>query len=875
MLELLYKIIILPLVYIYEIIFGLSRRLSIKFLGEGKTPIELFSCIVIISIIVNLLTLPFYMAADQVKLKENIKQKGMKPVVDHIKKTFKGDERFMVLNAYYRLEGYNPIYSLRAAIPLLLQIPFFTAAYIFFVNVPAFNGTPLFFLPIVSDLSKPDGMIKTFSVNINLLPIIMTIINLISSFIYTKGLSIKDKLQPVALAIIFLILLYDSPSALVIYWTFNNIFSLFKTIFLKILNIDVESDNVIKNEQVSEYIDKRYLLAICSIICIFLTLSLLIPTNIIVASPQEFIINNKLPYSIILNTLIVFLGLSLWILFYYVLSSSILKKIFPILFFTISLYCLLNYFIYNNYGIITENLVYTEGFKRFTLDDVKKDLILVFCCIIIFVLLYKSEKLRYYAAKCSILIAISIFLFSLMNIFTISTSLSNILSKSANENYEKKVVYDGKLKLSKKGKNVIVLMLDKSCGKYVDYVFSDMPELKNIYDGFVFYDNVVSCSSVTLLGSTPLFGGYEYLPQNANKRDDILLVDKHNNALSIMPYNFLNNGYDCIVANLPYENFEDRNKEPLFNNIKNLTKIDLTTDIDKYIYGYGIDINKSYEDLKRKFFIYSIMRISPRTFQGVLYDRGIYLQNSEFKSIHSVRSFCAFNNMIDKCNVVDDGSNNFWMIDNELTHNHDNVIYPYGVFSPFATNSDASKYPIIVNSKGESFNGQYAQLSTEFAAYMQVGKFLEFLKENDIYDNTRIVIVSDHGCHHDVDLDKSYDINLGNNIVVPTIAFNCVLLFKDFNMKGEMSINHSFMSNADTPLLAMQDILRPFDPLLSKEINNKNRKIDSIDIYYPKDATVINYLNDYVFDSYQFSCRPLNIFDESSWYVREKGDGND
>lgn len=50
-------------------------------------------------------------------------------MVNKIKGAFKGDERFMILSTYYRIEKYHPFYSVKEAIPLILQIPFFIAAY--------------------------------------------------------------------------------------------------------------------------------------------------------------------------------------------------------------------------------------------------------------------------------------------------------------------------------------------------------------------------------------------------------------------------------------------------------------------------------------------------------------------------------------------------------------------------------------------------------------------------------------------------------------------------------------------------------------------------------------------------------------------------
>ncbi|WP_191014897.1 YidC/Oxa1 family membrane protein insertase [Treponema zioleckii] len=66
--------------------------------------------------------------------------------------------------------------------------------------------------------------------SINLLPILMTLINFVSGVIYLKKAPLKEKIQLYALALVFLFILYDSPSGLVCYWILNNTFSLFKNL---------------------------------------------------------------------------------------------------------------------------------------------------------------------------------------------------------------------------------------------------------------------------------------------------------------------------------------------------------------------------------------------------------------------------------------------------------------------------------------------------------------------------------------------------------------------------------------------------------------------------------------------------------------------
>jgi membrane protein insertase Oxa1/YidC/SpoIIIJ len=56
----------------------------------------------------------------------------------------------------------------------------------------------------------------------------MTVANLGSAIFYVED--VARRRQAFALAIVFLVLLYGSPSGLVLYWTTNNVFSLLRTL---------------------------------------------------------------------------------------------------------------------------------------------------------------------------------------------------------------------------------------------------------------------------------------------------------------------------------------------------------------------------------------------------------------------------------------------------------------------------------------------------------------------------------------------------------------------------------------------------------------------------------------------------------------------
>ena len=103
----LYDLIIQPLVVVIDAIFSLAYGMF------ENTVASLF----VLSIVVNLLVLPLYRKADQLQKEQHEKSLKMKKWTDHIRKTFHGDERFMMLSEYYRIEGYSPFSTFKGSSP--------------------------------------------------------------------------------------------------------------------------------------------------------------------------------------------------------------------------------------------------------------------------------------------------------------------------------------------------------------------------------------------------------------------------------------------------------------------------------------------------------------------------------------------------------------------------------------------------------------------------------------------------------------------------------------------------------------------------------------------------------------------------------------
>lgn len=219
--DILGTLLIKPLQLLFEVVFVMANRV----VGDPGL------AIIALSLAMNFLVLPLYRRADAMQEEERETELRLHKGVAHIKKTFRGDERMMMLQTYYRQNNYKPTYVLKGATSLFLEIPFFIAAYAFLSNLELLHGVS--FGPI-RDLGAPDGLLTVAGVTVNVLPFLMTAINLVSCVIFTKGSLPKTKVQLYTMALFFLVFLYTSPAGLVFYWTLNNLFSLIKTIFYKL-----------------------------------------------------------------------------------------------------------------------------------------------------------------------------------------------------------------------------------------------------------------------------------------------------------------------------------------------------------------------------------------------------------------------------------------------------------------------------------------------------------------------------------------------------------------------------------------------------------------------------------------------------------------
>ncbi|WP_101756554.1 YidC/Oxa1 family membrane protein insertase [Oceanicoccus sp. KOV_DT_Chl] len=175
--------------------------------------------IVLLAIAVRLATKPLEKYASRAVTNQVEIESVLAPQIAAIKLKYKAAQRHEAIQRLYTRYGYHPVFTIRSLAGLGVQLPFFIAAYFMLSDFPQLAGS---MVPYIGDLGKPDTLLFGRA---HLMPFVMTLVNVIA-LITAPTFSRKNFIQGLLISLIFLVVLYASPLALLIYWTTSNLFSL-------------------------------------------------------------------------------------------------------------------------------------------------------------------------------------------------------------------------------------------------------------------------------------------------------------------------------------------------------------------------------------------------------------------------------------------------------------------------------------------------------------------------------------------------------------------------------------------------------------------------------------------------------------------------
>ena len=198
--------------------------------------------IILFSFLFKIFTLPVNIFSMLVQRRASYIQFSLAPELDRIKKNFTGEDAHIKFIEVHKARGVTPYYKLRTFLPTLFPILFLIPIFNVLGELDLVSGNSFLW---IKDLAYPDtifyinSQFLLFINNINLLPILMTLFTIFGALLYQnkivgkKELS-KQKLNLYLMSLFFLFLFYSFPSAMVLYWTFNNIWQLIQQKFISV-----------------------------------------------------------------------------------------------------------------------------------------------------------------------------------------------------------------------------------------------------------------------------------------------------------------------------------------------------------------------------------------------------------------------------------------------------------------------------------------------------------------------------------------------------------------------------------------------------------------------------------------------------------------
>ena len=923
--------------------------------------------IILLSLSVTMIMFPLYYIAEVWKRKEQAVEKRMHHRLTYIKRSYTGQKRYCMIKATHRLEGYTAASSFRTSFGLLIQIPFFFAAYHLLSHYEAYRGVSWLF---IKDFALPDGLLW----GLNLLPVLMTVINIVSSSIYMKGSRPKDIVELYIMAGVFLLLLYASPAALVLYWTMNNIFSIGKSlIFLRLFPHEKYVPDP-EDKTFSDYIQgireairpclnagfwlfmvmallfaiqcrvlkfyKEHFVYIYAVTALLAAASLLVlavislrrwkqsrPTladmlkvltaafffalvpaigfyfklqgaegsilkkiifvsaiaaDILLFICLKYIIRYYIPEDKELLQdkkekvslywwCAAFLGLAvtlIWPLWVYLSApeetgtglSSIISANIPVLIiwllvafivfklskpetrtkqaeallFLSALAICYHYILPGNYGELDKTLLHFA----YKLDNRSLFLFAGDLAVIAIIFLAARVLSHKYAAQSRNMIALV--LCCMIGITGVKVK-NYLFSGSVHENAEAKIaqlpennsLVNG---YTKNGKNILLFISDMFTAGYMDTILEECPKLKEKFTGFTWYRNSVSPSWQTVCAMPSIFAGDEFLP--------IVLSDmpgtgykKIERSAQIMFDQFKKEGYSVAVVNGHAAQIAP----------KLLSTVDHT---DGIVYG-KVWQEKYYKEKNRNtiikqghlFIMLSLFQNAPYFLKPVIYNESnwfIFSRKAIFWAVekHVFPNYGYMKLLPEICNT-DMKKNTFKYIHNALTH------------GPFGIKDDGSlirpgEFPDEEKKSFYSGRGAYNS-QREFLKLFD--EWCDWMKKEGIYDNTYIILISDHGNNYP-DYNPLTDDKIAN-------SFNSLFMIKEFGAKGKMKINNDILISSHDAEKFMKNALYGTPVVIPKERKIQAVHYDNSDKFL--DTGIIDIINAYDVEGW--------VYDPKNWKV--------
>jgi hypothetical protein len=271
-----------------------------------------------------------------------------------------------------------------------------------------------------------------------------------------------------------------------------------------------------------------------------------------------------------------------------------------------------------------------------------------------------------------------------------------------------------------------------------------------------------------------------------------------------MPRIFSDNGFEVTVTDPSYANY---GWTPDLSIYKNYPAVKAQNVVGRFTSSWissgrnAENVTLSEKAIAPLFGRFSLLVCAPTAFRNFIFDHGSWLQTQDGLIPYGVEFFdnyVTLDVLPDITGVTDRNVNTFTLMVNKMTHDDGFLQAPDFVPSQNVTDRGTSRF------RNESL------YHTNIAAMLRLGAWFDFLKANGVYDNTRIIIVSDHGTNVVrlfPEMTRSFPARHTLESFIP------FLMVKDFDGVDEFAVDDTFMTCADVPLFALERLVEnPVNP---------------------------------------------------------------
>ena len=370
---------------------------------------------------------------------------------------------------------------------------------------------------------------------------------------------------------------------------------------------------------------------------------------------------------------------------------------------------------------------------------------------------------------------------------------------------------DRPLRFSATQPNVLVIFLDRFMGSYVESALAARPELATELSGFTWYPRTVAPGSNSIVGVHTMLGGYDYMPEAMNARGRSLR-DLSVEAFSILPYNFSRKGYRVNVLNPRGLGFTMKG-DCSFLEMEGVYCGHIPAAVARSTaaamnFSLGDLTASNYTDL---LVLLGSMRAAPYGLKEAIRNQGSwrpFLDHSAATTFTQWAELRALPELTDTTAA----ESNYNIVSNILPHE---PIYLDDHCTPQPSAFEVT--PAEHRRRGHKTLSSLQHANAAECSLNIVAQYLRHLQQAGVYDNTTVVMVSDHGVQGADIQDRSTRAVEGGATQNIYVRSRSLLMVKERGATGPLRTSETFLPNAEIPRIVCQTIGGCVNPYLGNK----------------------------------------------------------